>query len=239
MLCCSANGAGVDDDIIFEDFARLRLQGYDEPIDSKAWGDAVHPDDTEHVARVYDPAIQDFPRIPSFVLFDEEGRKMYPVAQAVYNDRDASNYTWSEDNLREVEEGILVRADSVAELASHVGCDPAVLESSIARWNAQVDAGLDGDFQRPAATMTAVRTPPFYLGRVWPVVSNTQGGPVHDEHQRVLNPFAEPIPRLFEAGELGSIWGSLYLVGGNLSECFITGRVAARSAAALAPWQDT
>jgi succinate dehydrogenase/fumarate reductase flavoprotein subunit len=184
----------------------------------------------------YDPAIQDFPRLPSYVIFDEEGRRMYPVAQAVYNDRNASQFTWSDDNLREVEQGILKRADSVAELARFVGCEPAVLEASIARWNEQVDSGVDDDFARPAATMTPVRTPPFYLGEVWPVVSNTQGGPVHDEHQRVLNPYGEPIPRLFEAGELGSIWGSLYLVGGNLSECFITGRVAAAGAAELPPW---
>jgi succinate dehydrogenase/fumarate reductase flavoprotein subunit len=76
-----------------------------------------------------------------------------------------------------------------------------------------------------------IATPPFYFGEVWPVVSNTQGGPVHDSSQRVLNPFAEPIPGLYVAGELGSIWGHLYLSGGNLAECFITGRIAGTHAA--------
>jgi predicted oxidoreductase len=64
------------------------------------------------------------------------------------------------------------------------------------------------------------------------VVSNTQGGPVHDEKRRVVNAYGEPIPRLYTAGELGGIWGSLYLSGGNLTECFVSGRIAGRTVAA-------
>ena len=63
------------------------------------------------------------------------------------------------------------------------------------------------------------------------MISNTQGGPRHDPLQRVLDPFGTPIPGLYVAGELGSVWGSLYLVGGNLAECFVTGRIAGREAA--------
>ena len=36
------------------------------------------------------------------------------------------------------------------------------------------------------------------------------------------------------AGELGSIWGFLYLAGGNLAECFISGGIAGVNAAAEA-----
>jgi succinate dehydrogenase/fumarate reductase flavoprotein subunit len=45
-----------------------------------------------------------------------------------------------------------------------------------------------------------------------------------------LNPFGEPIGRLYVAGELGSIWGFLYLSGGNLAECFVSGRIAGERA---------
>ena len=114
--------------------------------------------------------------------------------------------------------------------------DETTLQATLDRWNAQCERGADDDYGRLAATMTPIRKPPFYFGEVWPIVSNTQGGPVHDRRQRVLNPFGEPIPRLFEAGELGSIWGHLYLCGGNLSECLITGRIAGSEATALAPW---
>lgn len=182
---------------------------------------------------LYDPVTQTFPYVPAYALVDEDGRKMYPLAKMVYNDRDAKRYDWSSDNLREVELGILKRADSVAELATLMNVPANELTATLERWNRQCEAGRDDDFERPSGTMTRVRTPPFYFGEVWPVVSNTQGGPVHDTRQRVLNPFGEPIPRLYEAGELGSIWGHLYLSGGNLSECFITGAIAGREAAAL------
>ncbi len=68
------------------------------------------------------------------------------------------------------------------------------------------------------------------------MVSNTQGGPAHDARQRVVNAHGEPIPRLYEAGELGCIWGFLYLGAGNLAECFVTGQIAGGEAAAQRPW---
>ena len=84
--------------------------------------------------------------------------------------------------------------------------------------------------------MTTVREAPFYVGEVWPVVSNTQGGPVHNAKQQVINVFGEPIQRLYAAGECGSAFGYLYLSGANLSECLITGKVAGFEAASRKPW---
>ena len=77
---------------------------------------------------------------------------------------------------------------------------------------------------------------PFYTGEIWPVVSNTQGGPVHNARQQVMDTGNRPIPRLYAAGELGSAFGHLYLSGGNVAECFVTGRVAGREASALGAW---
>lgn len=191
-------------------------------------------DTAQRSFNVFDPVTQSYPYVPAYAVVDEEGRKMYPLATALYNDRNAARYEWSQDNLKEVNSGILGKADSVSELATTLKVDANVLRNTLDRWNAQCAAERDDDFGRPGGTMAPVKSPPFYFGKVWPVVSNTQGGPVHDTQQRVLNPFGEPIPRLFEAGELGSIWGHLYLSGGNLAECFITGRIAGREAAALA-----
>ncbi|MGI9410977.1 MAG: FAD-dependent oxidoreductase, partial [Hyphomicrobiaceae bacterium] len=58
-------------------------------------------------------------------------------------------------------------------------------------------------------------------------------GPVHDAKQRIIDVFGAPIPRLFAAGELGSCFGHLYLGGGNISECIVTGQIAGSEAAAL------
>jgi predicted oxidoreductase len=74
----------------------------------------------------------------------------------------------------------------------------------------------------------------FYAVQVWPVVSNTQGGPKHDEFQRVLDAYGQPIPGLYAAGELGSIFGHIYLLGGNLTEGLVGGRIAGRCAARAA-----
>jgi succinate dehydrogenase/fumarate reductase flavoprotein subunit len=49
----------------------------------------------------------------------------------------------------------------------------------------------------------------------------------------VLDPYGDPIPRLYAVGELGSFFGHLYLLGGNLSELVISGRIAGEAAAAL------
>lgn len=181
----------------------------------------------------YDLINLDFPRIPAWLIFDEEARKLYPMGQSVMNDPDFEPYEWSQDNFKEVDNGILQKAESLDELALLLNVPKERLAESLQQWNQQCETGHDPQFSRPSGTMVPVKTPPFYVGQVWPVVNNTQGGPVHDEHQRVLTPFGKPIPRLYVAGELGSIWSFLYLAGGNLSECFITGKCAGEHVASL------
>lgn len=180
----------------------------------------------------YDPTTLRFPGMPAFMVFDEPGRRMYPVARSFINDPDIECYEWSQDNLKEVELGILKRADTIADLARQMGVQERVLAATLERWNQLCASGAGDAFGRPPATRTPVATPPFYFGEIWPVVSNTQGALAHNVEQRVLNPYGEPIERLYVAGELGSIWGFLYLSGGNLAECFISGRIAGERAAA-------
>ncbi len=84
--------------------------------------------------------------------------------------------------------------------------------------------------------MMPIQTSPFYTIPVWPVITNTQGGPVHNARQQVMDPYRNPIPRLYKAGELGSIFGHLYMLAGNISECFIGGKIAGTNSAAEEPW---
>ena len=179
----------------------------------------------------FDAVTQSFPRNPSFLICDEDGRKMYPLGKATSND-EGIRYEWSDDNLKEVGLGILKRADTIAELAVALGINAQEFEKSIARWNTLCEKGRDQDFERPAGSMATIRTPPFYGAAVRPTLSNTQGGPVHDAEQRVIDVYGKPIPRLYSAGELGSSFGHLYLSGGNIAECIVSGRIAGRNAAA-------
>lgn len=187
--------------------------------------------DTGHrpMAR-FRPEVQDYDALPAWLVADDEGRRCCPFGRPTYNERGFS-FDWSEDNLREVELGVLGRAEDVPGLASGLRVDPARLLHALERWNRACDVGRDDDFERPPTSMMPLRTPPYYYAEVWPVVSNTQGGPVHDAGHRVIDVYGEPIPKLFAAGELGSVFGHLYLAGGNLAECFVGGRIAGRAAA--------
>lgn len=192
--------------------------------------------DTGHRGmELFDTEAQTYPRIPSFLICDENGRTTYRLGDPRSNDPD-NIYDWSTDNLKETENGILKRLDTIADVAREINVDPAVLEQTISRWNAQCVTGVDEDFGRPEGSMMPIVKPPFIVGRVYPTINNTQGGPVHNAAQQIMNPYDECIPRLYAAGELGSSFGNLYLSGGNIAECFITGQIAGRNAAALPAW---
>jgi succinate dehydrogenase/fumarate reductase flavoprotein subunit len=182
----------------------------------------------------FDPVTQKVPRNPAFLVCDEAGRKLYPLGKATSND-EGLRYDWSEDNLKEVELGIIKRAATLEELAKLLGIDAQTLKASVERWNALCAAGADADFGRPGGSMKPLSQPPYYGAPVWAVISNTQGGPVHDAQSRVIDVYGRPIPRLYVAGELGSAFGHLYMSGGNIAECFVTGRIAGRNAASLEP----
>lgn len=183
----------------------------------------------------YDPAKLAYPRSPCWAVFDENARQLYPIGGPVLNDPDPeAHYDWSADNLAEVDRGILHRADSIEALAQIMGVDERELAQTIASWNACVRGASTDRYGRPQVSQCAIDTPPYFCGQIWPVISNTQGGPRHDPLQRVVNPYNEPIDGLYVAGELGSIWGHLYTAGCNLAECFITGKIAAEHAASRA-----
>jgi len=201
--------------------------------------------DTGHRALdVVDLPTATFPRIPCYLIADDDGRRLYRLGEPRFNDLQIPPMEWSGANLRdwenanlaEVEAGILRQFGSVAEVAAFIGCGEDALNSALERWNSACESGKDADFGRPVTSMVPVRTPPFIVGELWPIVSNTQGGPAHDAQQRILNPFGKPIPRLYEAGEIGGAWGFLYLGGGNYSECVIGGRIAAKEIGTLRPW---
>ncbi len=183
----------------------------------------------------YDADLQDYPRIPCYLIFDEEGRKLGPVAMAIVND-ERYHYKWSDDNSVEIEKGWILKGSTIEEIAAKIKVTPQILKAAVERWNNQCISGRDEDFNRPPKTMMPISKPPFYAMGAWPIVSNTQGGPAHDPNQRVLDAMGKPIPRLYVAGEISSIFGHLYLEAGNITECFVGGRIAGKNAAAEKTW---
>ena len=58
----------------------------------------------------------------------------------------------------------------------------------------------------------------------------SKGGPKRNAKAQVIGVDNEPIPGLYSAGDLGSIWGSIYQGSSNIAECLVFGRIAARQA---------
>lgn len=183
----------------------------------------------------YDFDSLSYPRVPCYLIFDETRRQLGPIGDPKFNDEDLT-YRWSQDNSYEIEKGYILRRESIQELALAIGADRTTLSDTVLHWNESVERRIDRQFGRTPDSMAPIQDPPFYAVAAWPIISNTQGGPAHDSQQRVIDPYGHPIGRLYEAGELGSIWGHVYLLAGNIVECIIGGRLAGQNAANLSPW---
>lgn len=144
-------------------------------------------------------------------------------------------YDWSEDNQVELGKGWIRTADTIPALARSLGLDPAALGATVERWNGHCRVANDQDFGRTRMLAPLV-TAPFYAVELSPCMLNTQGGPRRNGKAQIVRPDGTPIPRLYSAGELGSIYSYLYQGTGNIGECLAFGRIAARHAVAEAPW---
>lgn len=187
----------------------------------------------------FDGVVGDFTRLPCFTIFDETARTKGPLVSTSRSKFGwfswHSGYQWSKDNSAEIEKGWIIKGDTIAELAAKLQIKPEDLAATITRYNENCKTQVDPDFNRPKQSLIAIDKPPFYAVKVYPTMVNTQGGPRRNNKCQVMDPFNQPIPRLYTAGELGSFWGWMYNGGGNNAECLCTGQIAARNAVALKP----
>merc|ERR1719281_105214 len=78
---------------------------------------------------------------------------------------------------------------------------------------------------------SAVKTEPFYVAIITPVIHYCMGGLEVDIDSAVLGPTGKAIPGLYAAGEVaGGIHGNNRLGGNSLLDCVVFGRVAAKAA---------
>jgi succinate dehydrogenase/fumarate reductase flavoprotein subunit len=175
---------------------------------------------------------------PMYMIFDQNlmaSGPLYDKNRGSGWTQMVERYNWSEDNSAELEKGWIKRADTVAELAQIIGLDPDPLGETVERWNAQAGKGVDEDFGR-TMMLTPLNPGPYYALELSPSMINTQGGPERNAKAQIVRPDGTPIPRLYSAGELGSIYSYLYQGTGNIGECLAFGRISARNAVAETPW---
>ncbi|MBI4523108.1 MAG: FAD-dependent oxidoreductase [Deltaproteobacteria bacterium] len=174
------------------------------------------------------------PRIPSYVIFDENARGCGAVGRTdsgIVSDI----YQWSSDNLVEIRKGWIKSAERLAELARQIDIPADTLQATMLQYQNACEQQNDAEFGRSPATLCPIATPPFYAIAIWPSIINTQGGPKRNARAQVLDVRGRPIKRLYSAGELGSLWNRNYPGGGNVSEALAFGRIAGRNAALEPP----
>jgi fumarate reductase flavoprotein subunit len=180
------------------------------------------------------------PGCHGYALFDEPA-----LEEASQDLRYADPYhsgaampTWEYHMIRRnIDSGSVRRAHSLAELANIICVDPLTLETTVAKYNADCDAGVDTQFGKTMHRFYPLRTRPFYAREVRAaVIGQTGAGLNINETAQVLDVHGRVIPGLYAAGEvLGCVQGKRYSGGGlGIANAMVFGRLAGRSAAAEA-----
>ena len=127
--------------------------------------------------------------------------------------------------------------DTLDELAASIDMDPAVLASTVERFNELVAAGKDEDFNSDFTLAVSIDTPPFKAVEAPPCALAMMGGPQINEAMAVLDEDYAPIPGLYAAGNCaGGFYGPNYpmQVQSGLARafCTVSGYLAAKNALA-------
>ena len=126
---------------------------------------------------------------------------------------------------------VVFKADSAEELAKLINMDTAALQATIDAYNEGIETGTDPmgrtDERTPIdSTLYAVKTIPY--------VMLTKGGPLMNTSAQTLDKDAQPIPGLFQCGELtggANVGGGANIGGLANTSCIVWGKIAGINAA--------
>ena len=186
----------------------------------------------------FDHKRAEYPNIPFFMVFDEIFREKRPIV-GMHSGWWCIHklYEWSKDNSAEIEQGWIIKANMLKELAEKIGADSDATEETVHKYNEYCLAGNDPEFGRSIEWLVPIETPPYYATELCEPIINTQGGPKRNGKAQVLDKNEKPIPRLYAAGELGSFWDPLYETASNIPEALAFGHIAGEQAAKLESWE--
>lgn len=135
-----------------------------------------------------------------------------------------------------IPEDKVIEAASIPELAEKLGVDPDALQATVDEYNTYCETGEDPLGKGKKALFPCTEAP-FYGIIADPLPVITTGGLLTSVEAEVLNPFNEPISRLYAAGEVtGGKCVGYPGCGTAIAECIIFGRIAGRNAAQLPDW---
>ena len=151
----------------------------------------------------------------AYLLFDQQVRQSLASIETYQN------------------QGVLISAATIAELADKMGINRQTLTSTMSRYTEMQLNGKDDDFGRAASAMTApLNVPPFYAVGVTPAIHHTMGGIKVDPDMHVLREDGTVLPGLYAAGEVtGGLHGANRLGGNGVGDVVVNGKIAGRNAA--------
>lgn len=110
-----------------------------------------------------------------------------------------------------VKKGIVVKADTIEELAQKMKVPVDTLKATVARYNELARKGDDEDFGKDKVYLTTVEKAPFYAGHIGTALLVTLGGLTINDKLQVLDKERNVIPGLYAAGNnSGSFFATDY-----------------------------
>lgn len=134
--------------------------------------------------------------------------------------------------------GMLLEADTIADLERRLGLPDGSLQRTVADYNAAIREDRPDPLGRAhlsggVGERIPIAEPPFFAHPSGTVVLATYCGLTVDTSMRVLDWWGVPIERLYAAGELtGGFHGAGYMTGTSIGKAGIFGRLAGTHAAA-------
>lgn len=180
--------------------------------------------------------------IPAWLIFDQQYRDRYIFAGLQPGQRIPSKW---------LESGVIVKADTLAELAEKTGLPADAFAATVERFNGFARTGVDEDFKRgqsaydryygdptnkPNPNLGEIKQGPFYAAKMVPGDLGTKGGIRTDVRGRALRDDDSVIDGLYAAGNVSSpVMGHTYPgPGGTIGPAMTFGYLAALDIAASA-----
>ena len=143
---------------------------------------------------------------------------------------------WSKFEDQKAKGNILFSGSTIAEVAQKAGINAENLEKTIEKYNTYAEKGYDDDFGR-TRLMKAFTGGTYYIFETTPYIMITEGGPLMNVKAQVLNADVDPIPGLYEAGEIigtANAFGRTTIGGTGNTGNLVWGKLAGENAAKYA-----
>ena len=178
--------------------------------------------------------------IPAWLVFDQQYRDRYIFAGLQPGQRIPKKW---------LESGVIVKADTLEELAEKTGLPADGFKATVERFNGFARTGVDEDFKRgesaydryygdptnkPNPNLGEISHGPYYAAKMVPGDLGTKGGVRTDVHGRALRDDGSIIEGLYAAGNVSApVMGHTYPgPGGTIGPAMTFGYLAALHLAA-------